>query len=45
MMRFYGDTYRNYRQQVSMIIPLPIGKGGKRKSQSLATDEKAKSLS
>ncbi len=44
MMRFYGDAYRSYRQRVPMIIPLPIAKGGKRKSQALATEEKAKSL-
>lgn len=44
MIKSYGDAYRSYRQRVPMIIPLPIGKGGKRKSQSLATDEKAKSL-
>ena len=42
MVRFYGDAYRNYRQRVPMIIPLRLGK---RKSQSLATNEKAKSLS
>ena len=37
MIRFYGDAYRNYRRQIPMIIPLGLGK---RKSQSLATDEK-----
>lgn len=42
MIRFYGDAYRNYRRQIPMIIPLRLGK---RKSQSLATNEKAKSLS
>ena len=41
MMRFYGDAYRRYREQIPMIIPLRFGK---RKSQSLATEEKAKSL-
>jgi len=41
MMRFYGDTYRRYRQQIPMIIPLRFGKG---KSQRLTTDAKAKSL-
>jgi protein-S-isoprenylcysteine O-methyltransferase Ste14 len=39
MIRFYGDTYRRYRQQIPMIIPLRFGK---EKSQSLATDEKAR---
>jgi len=42
MIRFYGDAYRNYRQRVPMIIPLPLGK---RKSPDLAKGEKAKSLS
>jgi protein-S-isoprenylcysteine O-methyltransferase Ste14 len=23
LMRFYGDTYREYRQRVWMLIPLP----------------------
>jgi protein-S-isoprenylcysteine O-methyltransferase Ste14 len=45
MIRFYGDAYRSYRQRVAMIIPLPPGKEGKMTSQSLATDEKVKSLS
>jgi hypothetical protein len=41
MIRFFGNAYRNYRQQVPMIIPFRLGKG---KSQRLTTDEKAKSL-
>jgi methanethiol S-methyltransferase len=41
MIRFYGDAYRGYREQIPMIIPLRLGK---RKSHSLATDEKTKSL-
>jgi len=41
MIRFYGDAYRRYREQIPMIIPLRLGK---RKSERLATDEKAKSL-
>ena len=45
MIRFYGDAYRNYQHRVAMIIPLPMGKEGKSTSQSLATDEKVKSLS
>ena len=36
MMRFYGDAYRRYREQIPMIIPLRFG----RKSQSLTIDEK-----
>jgi protein-S-isoprenylcysteine O-methyltransferase Ste14 len=43
MIRFYGDTYRNYRQRVAMIIPLPIGREDT--SPSRATEEKVKSLS
>lgn len=27
LIRSYGDTYREYRQKVSMLIPLPRGKG------------------
>ena len=42
MVRFYGDAYRNYRQQIPMIIPVRLGKS---RSQSLATKDKAKSLS
>lgn len=41
MMRFCGEAYRSYRQQVPMIIPLRLGKG---KSQRLPADAKAKSL-
>jgi protein-S-isoprenylcysteine O-methyltransferase Ste14 len=41
MMRFYGEAYRSYRQQIPMIIPLRFGK---RKPQSLTTDGKANSL-
>ena len=40
MIRFYGETYRRYRQQIPMIIPLRFGK---RKPQSLTTDGKANS--
>ena len=42
MIRFYGDTYRRYREQIPMIIPLRLGKN---RSQVMATEEKAKSLS
>jgi protein-S-isoprenylcysteine O-methyltransferase Ste14 len=42
MMRFYGEAYRSYRQQIPMIIPLRLSK---RKSQSMTTDENVKSLS
>ncbi len=42
MIRFYGDAYRNYRQRIPMIIPLRLRK---RRSQNLATNEKAKSVS
>ena len=38
MIRFYGDAYRNYMQQIPMIIPLRLTK---KKSQSLAANEKA----
>ena len=41
MMRFYGDAYRRYRKQIPMIIPVRLSK---RKSESLATDEKTTSL-
>jgi protein-S-isoprenylcysteine O-methyltransferase Ste14 len=41
MIRFYGDVYRRYRQQVSMILPLRFGGS---KQRSLTTDEKAKSV-
>jgi len=41
MMRFCGEAYRTYRQQVPMIIPVRLGKG---LSQRLTTDGKAKSL-
>jgi protein-S-isoprenylcysteine O-methyltransferase Ste14 len=41
LMRFYGDTYRRYRQQIPMIIPVRFGN---KKSQGLGTNEKAKSL-
>ena len=37
MMRFHGDAYRRYREQIPMIIPFRFGQ---RKSQSLTTDEK-----
>jgi protein-S-isoprenylcysteine O-methyltransferase Ste14 len=26
LIRSYGDTYRVYRQKVSMLIPIPRGK-------------------
>lgn len=26
LMRFYGDTYKKYRQQVSMLLPLRLGR-------------------
>lgn len=42
MIRFYGDTYRNYRQQIPMIIPISLRSN---KPQARATDEKVKSLS
>ena len=42
MIRFYGDAYRRYREQIPMIIPLRLGTN---KSQPMAREEKAKSLS
>jgi protein-S-isoprenylcysteine O-methyltransferase Ste14 len=42
MMRFYGDTYRRYREQIPMIIPLRFGKSNR---QSMATNGKAKPVS
>lgn len=42
MIRFYGDAYRSYRQEIPMIIPVRLGKS---RSQSLATEDKIKSLS
>ena len=41
MVRFHGNAYRTYRRQIPMIIPIRFGKT---KSQGLATDGKAKSL-
>ena len=37
MMRFHGDAYRRYREQIPMIIPFRFGQ---KKSQSLTIDEK-----
>ena len=42
MVRFYGDTYRRYRQQIPMIIPLPFSKNSE---AGLSAEEKAKSAS
>ena len=42
MMRFYGDAYRRYREQIPMIIPLRFGKSNR---HSMATNEKAKPVS
>ena len=42
MVRFYGDAYRRYRQQIPMIIPLPISKN--KAAAGLTTEDKAKSL-
>ena len=42
MIRFYGDAYRRYRQQIPMIIPLRLGKSNR---QSMATSEKPKAVS
>ena len=42
MIRFYGDTYRRYREQIPMIIPLRFGKSHR---HSMATNEKAKPVS
>ncbi len=40
MIRFYGDAYRNYRQQVSMIVPLRFRKSER---EIVPTDKKANS--
>ena len=40
MVRFYGDAYRSYQQQVSMIVPLRFRKSER---EMLATDKKANS--
>ena len=42
MIRFYGDAYRRYRQQIPMIIPLRFGKSNR---QSMAANEKARPVS
>src|SRR6267378_2546779 len=41
MMRFYGDVYRRYREQIPMIIPLRFSKN---KAAELSAEDKAKSL-
>jgi methanethiol S-methyltransferase len=43
LVRFHGNAYRSYRQQIPMLIPLRLGT--KRKREGVAIDEKAKSLS
>ena len=42
MMRFYGDAYRNYRQQIPMIIPLRFRRNT---ATRLTAEDNAKSLS
>jgi protein-S-isoprenylcysteine O-methyltransferase Ste14 len=42
MVRFYGDTYRRYRQQIPMIFPLPFSKN---REAELSAEDKAKSAS
>ena len=42
MIRFYGDAYRNYRQQIPMIIPVRLGKN---RGTRLTAEDKAKSVS
>jgi len=41
LVRFHGDAYRNYRQQIPMIVPLRLGKA---KPKPIAADKKANSL-
>jgi protein-S-isoprenylcysteine O-methyltransferase Ste14 len=43
MVRFYGDAYRRYRQQIPMIFPIPVGKS--KAAAGLTAEDKAKSLS
>jgi len=42
MIRFCGDAYRNYRQQIPMIIPVRFGKN---RGTGLTAEDKAKSVS
>jgi len=42
MVRFYGDEYRRYRQQIPMIIPVPFSKN---REAELSVEEKVKSVS
>ena len=42
MIRFYGDAYRNYRQQIPMIIPVRLSKN---RGTRLTAEDKAKSVS
>ena len=42
MMRFHGDAYGRYRQQIPMIFPLPFSKN---REAELSVEDKAKSVS